>query len=77
MVETAHPQERAVFGPLDRDQPDPFPFVTLLRPLGDRIGVGAGDRASQTIERPKDQRSGPHRERDRRYGTCATSAEVS
>jgi hypothetical protein len=36
MVETAHPEERAVCGPFDREQPDPFPLVKILCPLGDR-----------------------------------------
>jgi hypothetical protein len=47
MVKTAHPEEHAVVGPLDGEQPDPFPLVKILRPLGDRIGVRAGDRPSQ------------------------------
>jgi hypothetical protein len=47
MVEAAHPEEHAVVGPFDREQPDPFPVVALLRPLGDRIGMRAGDRPSQ------------------------------
>jgi len=55
MVETAHPEEHAVVGPLDREQPDPLPLVQILRPLGDRIGVGAGDRPAQP---PSDLRIG-------------------
>jgi hypothetical protein len=55
MVETAHPEEHAIVGALDREQPDPFPLVKILRPLGDRIGVGAGDRPSQP---PSDLRIG-------------------
>ena len=47
MVKAAHPEEHAVVDPLDRKQPDPLFLVSLLRPLGDRIGVRTSDRSPE------------------------------